>query len=122
MKVRPPKEFSELTPASQKRVENYWREQYAQLLENNMRIMLDLYMKMVCVTLHDKLGMGEEELMLFLGHHRELFTEQVKMVRSDEQLEYLDRRMAEIFKTNGFPQGFFDKMLGEREIEAEGTN
>ncbi len=116
MKVRPPKEFSELTPASQKRVENYWREQYAQLLENNMRIMLDLYMKMVCVTLHDKLGLGEEELMLFLGHHRELFAEQVKMVRSEEQLEYLDRRMAEIFKTNGFPQGFFDKMLGEREI------
>lgn len=110
-KVR--KEWEQLTPASQKRVEQYWISKYSELLERNMRIMLDLYMKMVCVTLHDKLDMEEDELMLFLGHHRELFREQVKMVHSDEQIEYLDRRMAEIFPKNGFPQGFFDKMLGE---------
>ena len=107
------KEWEQLTPASQKRVEQYWISKYSELLERNMRIMLDLYMKMVCVTLHDKLDMEEDELMLFLGHHRELFREQVKMVHSDEQIEYLDRRMAEIFPKNGFPQGFFDKMLGE---------
>ena len=111
MKVRIPKELSELTPGAQRRVEEYWLKHYSDLLEGNMRVMLDLYIKMVCLTLHDKLGMGEEELMLFLGHHRELFREQVKMVRSDEQIEYLDGRMAEIFKTNGFPKGFFDKMF-----------
>jgi hypothetical protein len=110
-KVR--KEWEQLTPASQKRVEQYWIKKYSELLERNMRIMLDLYMKMVCVTLHDKCDMTEEELYLFLGHHKELFREQVMMVRSDEQIDYLDRRMAEIFKGNGFPQGFFDKMLGE---------
>lgn len=114
MDVRIPKEWGQLTPASQRRINDYWSGLYGELLEKNMRIMLDLYMKMVCVTLHDKLGLGEEELMLFLGHHRELFREQVKMVHSDEQIEYLDRRMAEIFPKNGFPQGFFDKMLGER--------
>ena len=109
-KVR--KDWEQMTPASQRRVEQYWISKYSELLEKNMRIMLDLYMKMVCVTLHDKLSLSEEELMLFLGHHRELFREQVKMVRSDEQIEYLDARMAEIFKKNGFPKGFFDRMLG----------
>ena len=113
MQARVPKEWGELSPGARRRVEEYWLSHYTELLEKNMRIMLDLYMKMVCVTLHDKLGLSEEELMLFLGHHRELFREQMKMVRSDEQIEYLDRRMAEIFKKNGFPKGFFDKMLGE---------
>lgn len=117
MDARIPKEWEQLTPASQRRVEQYWISKYSELLEKNMRIMFDLYMKMVCVTLHDKLWLGEEELMLFLGHHRELFREQIKMVRSDEQIEYLDRRMAEIFPKNGFPQGFFDKMLGGIENE-----
>ena len=113
MNVKPPKEWSELSQGAKKRVDDYWRLQYSDLLKRNMRIMLDLYMKMVCVTLHDKLGLEEEELMLFLGNHKELFREQMKMVKSDEQIEYLDRRMAEIFPKNGFPKGFFDKMLGE---------
>lgn len=113
MNVRKPKEWSELSKGAQARIEEYWINNYTELLEKNMRIMLDLYMKMTCVTLHDKLGLGEEELMLFLGHHKDLFREQLKLVRSDEQIEYLERRMAEIFSTCGFPQHFFDKMLGE---------
>ena len=63
MDARIPKEWEQLTPASKKRVEQYWIKKYSQLLERNMRIMLDLYMKMVCVTLHDKLSMEEDELM-----------------------------------------------------------
>lgn len=113
MDARIPKEWGELSRGAQKRIDDYWVGRYSELLEKNMRIMLDLYMKMVCVTLHDKLGLEEEELMLFLGNHKELFREQMKMVKSDEQIEYLDRRMAEIFPKNGFPKGFFDRMLGE---------
>lgn len=115
MQARVLKEWEQLTPASKKKIEEYWLGKYSALLERNMRIMLDLYMKMVCVTLHDKLDMEEDELMLFLGHHKELFREQVKMVHSDEQIDYLDRRMAEIFPKNGFPKDFFDKMLGDVE-------
>lgn len=113
MQARVLKEWEQLTPASKKKIEEYWLGKYSALLERNMRIMLDLYMKMVCVTLHDKCDMTEEELYLFLGHHKDLFREQIMMVRSDEQIDYLNKRMEEIFKCNGFPKGFFDKMLGE---------
>lgn len=109
MKVRIPKEYSELSGSAQRRILEYTQECY----NKDIRIILDLYMKMMCVTLHDNfLGWDEEQLTLLLGHHRALFFDQKKKVAAGEQLEYLNKRMAEIFPKNGFPQGFFDKMLG----------
>ena len=81
--------------------------------------MLDLYIKMVCVTLHDAFGFGEKRLTYFLGSHKRLFYRQRRMVADGTQIEYLNRRMAEIFRKDGFPQDFFDSMLGEVEIEKE---
>lgn len=80
--------------------------------------MLDLYIKMVCLTLHDAFGFGEKRLTLFLGNHGRLFREQSWKVQDGSQVEYLNERMAKIFKKNGFPQSFFDKMLGPVEMEA----
>ena len=85
--------------------------------QKDARIMLDLYIKMVCVTLHDAFGFGERRLIRFLGNHRRLFDRQMRMVKAGTQLEWLDKRMAEIFHKDGFPQEFFDKMLGPVEVE-----
>ena len=123
---RPPKEIKDLKPGEARRIEeyydNFYRNEYTKALERDGRIMLDLYMKMTCVTMYDKCGMTEEEIYLFLGHHRELFRDQINKVRSGEQVDYLNRRMEEIFKTKGFPQGFFDKMLGSVETAAQERN
>ena len=117
MKVRLPKEYNNLTPGQQRRIDDYFRDAAQRTVERDGRIMLDLYMKMVCLTLHDMFGWGEKRLTLFLGHHRALFFDQQKKVHSGEQIEYLNNRMAAIFKKNGFPQGFFDKMLGKCETK-----
>lgn len=117
MNVRPPKEYASLTAAQRKRIEEYARSVAQECVEKDGRIMLDLYIKMMCVTMHDAFGWGEKRLTLLLGHHRALFFEQQQKVKNGEQLEYLNRRMNEIFRRNGFPQGFFDKMLGEVETE-----
>lgn len=71
------------------------------------------------MTLHDAFGFGEKRLTYFLGNHKRLFYRQKRMVQDGTQLEYLDKRMAEIFRKNGFPQEFFDKMLGEVEAPTE---
>ena len=123
---RPPKEIKDLKPGEARRIEeyydNFYRNEYTKALERDGRIMLDLYMKMTCVTMYDKMGYTEDEIYMFLGHHRELFHDQVKRVRSGEQVDYLNRRMEEIFKTRGFPQGFFDKMLGSVETAEQERN
>lgn len=127
MDVRPPKEYKDLSPAQRKRIEDYCRrvafQAARETTERDARIMLDIYTKFTCLLLHEVFGFGEKRLTLFLGNHRQLFFEQEKKVKNGTQLEYLDGEMAKIFRKNGFPQNFFDKMLGPVESEeSEGKN
>jgi hypothetical protein len=118
-----PKAWRDLSQAQRDRIEKYCRdvalEAARETTERDGRIMLDIYIKMVCLTLHDAFGFGEKRLTMFLGNHRRLFHRQRKMVQNGTQLEYLDKRMTEIFKKNGFPQEFFDEMLGAVETPTE---
>lgn len=123
MRANIPKAWGSLSRAQKDQIEEYCRavalEAARETTERDARIILDIYIKMVCLTLHDAFGFGEKRLMMFLGNHRGLFRRQSRMVQDGTQLEYLDKRMAEIFKTSGFPQKFFDDMLGEVETPTE---
>lgn len=116
MKANIPRAWQNLPPAQKKSIEEYCqrvaREAAIETTQKDARIMLDLYIKMVCVTLHDAFGFGEKRLTMFIGNHRRLFKRQCRMVHDNTQIEYLNQRMEEIFKKNGFPQQFFDDMLG----------
>jgi hypothetical protein len=113
MKARMSKPWERLPQSQKEVIAGEMQKLLMKQEEKDMRIMLDLYIKMACVTLHDAFGFGEKRLNMFLGNHKRLFHRQSKMVKDGTQVEYLNRRMAEIFKKNGFPQGFFDNMLGE---------
>ena len=52
----------------------------------------------------------------FIGNHKRVFARQNKLVTRGEQIGYLNTRMAEIFKKDGFPQQFIDDIVGEVEI------
>lgn len=120
MKVRPPKEYHELSKRAQKRVEDYIVEAATEAAlkqeEHDCRLILDIYMKMVCCVLHDAFGFGEKRLNYFIGNHKRLITRQNRLVEKGVQLEYLNKRMDEIFKKNGFPQEFIDNIIGEVEL------
>lgn len=119
MNVRTPKAWESLPPAQRKKIEEHARNVAREQLEKDGRIMLDLYIKMVCVTLHDAFGFGEKRLNCFLGNHKRLFHDQQKKVKNNTQLDYLNERLTKIFRKNGFPQDLFDKMLGPVEVETE---
>ena len=116
-----PKSFGELKRSEQDKLIEYFKgiafRAAEEQLGKEMRIVFDSYIKMVCITLHDAMGMTEDDLIIFLGNHRRLFAKQVRMVREDTQIEYLNGRMTEIFEKSGFPQEFFDRMLGNGEDE-----
>lgn len=117
MKARIPKAYRDLTPKAKQQLQDYVVEIATEAAkkqeENDCRIILDIYMKMVCCVLHDAFGFGEERLTLFIGNHKRLFARQSRLVDKGEQQEYLNKRMSEIFKKNGFPQEFMDSLLGE---------
>ena len=112
MKANVPRSFRSLSSGSRKQIVEYAQDVAREQTEHDMRIVLDLYIKMVCVTLHDAFGFGEKRLTYFLGSHKRMFYRQRRMVSDGTQIEYLDRRMKEIFRKDGFPQDFFDSMLG----------
>lgn len=115
MKAKLPKAWERLPKSQKEAIADYMKEIVVYQNEKDGRVILDLYIKMVCITLHDAFGFGEKRLTMFLGNHKRLFYRQHKMVMNGTQLDYLNERMAQIFKKNGFPQGFFDNMLGEVE-------
>ena len=117
MKARLPKAWESLPPAQRNAIVEHARNVAREQTEKDARIMLDLYIKMVCKTLHDVFGLGEKRLYLFLGHHQRLFKQQAKMVQDGTQLDYLNDEMAKIFRKSGFPEKFFDSMLGPVEKE-----
>lgn len=112
MNVRVPKAFKTMTPAQQKSIIDMSRNLANEQLEKDGRIVLDLYIKMVCITLHEVFGFGEKRLLLFLGNHKSLFFEQAKKVKDGSQIDYINGELKKIFRKSGFPQNFFEKFLG----------
>ena len=120
MKARVPKAYRDLTPTAKKQLQDYVVEIATEAAkkqeEHDCRVILDLYMKMVCCVLHDAFGFGEKRLTLFIANHKRLFIRQSRLVTKGEQIEYLNKRMDEIFSKDGFPQEFLDKLLGNIEL------
>ena len=123
MKVKIPKSYKQLSHNDQQDLKKFTQEVALEaaemMLEKDSRVILDIYMKMACLVLHDAFGFGEKRLSMFIGNHKRLFVRQAKLVARGEQLEYLNKRMAEIFKKGGFPQKFIDDLLGEVDVRVE---
>jgi hypothetical protein len=123
MKAKVPKSYKQLSHTDQQDLKKFTQdvalEAAEAMLERNSRIMLDIYMKMVCVMLHDAYGFGEKRLRIFLAGHKRVFARQFRLVERGEQLQYLNKRMDEIFKKDGFPQKFVDDLLGEVDVEVK---
>lgn len=121
MKARIPKAYQDLSPRQKEQLKDYIVEVATEAAkkqeEHDCRIILDLYMKMVCCVLHDAFGFGEERLTLFIGNHKRLFVRQSRLVDKGEQQEYLNQRMSEIFKKNGYPQDFIDSLFEDIELK-----
>lgn len=123
MKVKIPKSYKQLSHTEQQDLKKFTQEVALEaaemMLEKDSRVMLDIYMKMACLVLHDAFGFGEKRLTMFIGNHKRLFHRQAKLVQRGEQLQYLNDRMAQIFRKDGFPQKFIDDLLGEVEVRTE---
>lgn len=120
MKARIPREYESLNPAQKERLKQYCIDVATQAAlkqeEHDCRVILETYIKMVCCVLHDAFGFGEKRLTYFIGNHRRLFDRQNKLVTKGQQMEYLNKRMGEIFKKDGFPQDFLEGLIGKIEI------
>ena len=112
-----PKAWEELSQKDKDRIID-WQKQIAlqaaeDQLNRDLKSVIIRYLKMFCIILHDTDGQGERKLTrLIWAHKRTLFFKR-KSIIAGEQDEYLDSRIKEIFRKDGFPQAFLDELLGE---------
>jgi hypothetical protein len=120
MKARIPREYESLNPAQKERLKQYCIDVAAEAAlkqeEHDCRVILDLYMKQACCILHDAFGFGEKRLTYFIANHKRMFDRQNRLVVKGGQTKYLNARMAEIFKKEGFPQEFLDGLIERIDI------
>ena len=113
MKARAPRQWESLSKGDKKIITDYCLSVLQEQQDKDMRIILELFIKMMCTLLHDTRGFGEKRLTIFIGDIQILFREQQKLVSKGKQLEFLNKRMSEIFVRGGFPQSFVDNLLGK---------
>ena len=115
-----PREYHELTKSGQKHIEDYIVEIATEAAkkqeEKDIRVVLELYIKMICYMLHDTERFGKKRLTRFLYNHKRMFKGQNRLVTRGEQLDYLNKRMDEIFGKDGFPSYIIDSILAEVEL------
>lgn len=115
MKAIIPRGFKRLKPSDQKKLMDLAEAQ----VSKNCTIMLDIYLKMSCMVLHEAFGFGEERLNRYLGNYRRLFRKHAKLVKNGEQIEFIDSKMRKIFRKKGYPDEFFKTMIEGWDINTE---
>jgi hypothetical protein len=117
---KPPKPYEKLPQYQRDIINDYIKEVATEAAlkqeEKDIRVVLDLYIKMICYMLHDSEGFGKKRLTRFLQNHKHMFKGQNRLVTRGEQLDYLNKRMEEIFGKDGFPHHIIDSIIGEVEI------
>lgn len=112
MKVRIPKGWEHLPKSQKKAIEDYCTKVCLDSYNNDIALVLDTYLKMACIVLHDNFGFGEARLRQFIASHRMMFRMNMRWVKEHTQDENLNKRLSEIFKKNGYPKAAFDDITG----------
>ena len=117
---KPPKPYERLPYSQQEQIKEYATEIGIEIAKQRetayCRQVIELILKLDCISLHDSEGFGKHKLTRFLGNHKRVFNYHNRLVERGEQEEYLDRRMNEIFGEGGFPKDFVDNLLSQVEL------
>ena len=92
MNARVPKEWNELSKSAQRKLAEFCISLINEQEGKDMRIVLELIIKMICCLLYDTEGFDETKLFLFVGNFKMVFNEQQKLVSKGEQRKYDKQR------------------------------
>lgn len=112
MNVRIPKAWDSLPKRQKELIEDYCKTVCLDSYNDDIALVLDTYIKMACIILHDNFGFGERRLNRFIGAHRMMFRHNLKWVKAHSQDKNLNERLKGIFKVNGYPKAAFDDIMG----------
>lgn len=113
MKAITPKSYLSLPKHEKKAIDNLVESEINRILEEEEVILFTQYTKMLCIVLHDYFGFGEDRLYRVIANFRMLHRKFRKVKTASEVNSALDKEMERIFKKNGFPQDYVEKLQRE---------
>ena len=69
-----------------------------------------IWLQMACIVLHKNFGFGKKRCLLFLANWREMYRINSKIEGRTEQEEFLASEMEKIFRKEGYPKEYIDKL------------
>ena len=102
-----PRSWNQLPKSEQQKIVNVFED----YVDQQMVIVIDALLKMVCSSLHDGFGFGEERLTQHLEDICATCEKHSKFVKEGTQSEVLDEEMRKIFRRRGYPDKFFRSMI-----------
>lgn len=113
----PRKEKDKITEVCEEWMKATMTKNMMELMERQMKVILDIYIKISCKVLHDSSGYGESRLMCYIGNYYHVFEKLFDLVKKGEPIEYLDEEMRKIFKKSGYPDEFFKSLFHDWDID-----
>lgn len=101
MKANVQRTLNRLTPSERARIET---EIYDRL-DNELCTAQFIWIKMGCCVLAD-MGLSADEIILWIGGWKRLYRANSRFKDADEQTNFLNNRLNEIFGECGFPEEF----------------
>lgn len=110
MKVRLPKAYLDLSRRDKDIIDEVCRAEIEERLNKEYAKLQRIWLKFACIVLNKGFGFGRKRCLLWLANWREAYRLNSRMESSEEQKEYLDEELDRIFKKDGYPEEFVDKL------------
>ena len=110
MKVRVPKSYKSLSQHDKDIISQVMDEEIEDRVNRHFAELQKIWLKFACIVLHRFFGFGKKRCLLFLANWREIYRYNSKLKDRDEQTAYLTAEMDSIFRKDGYPTEYVDKL------------
>ena len=110
MNVRMHKSFLNLPPSEKEIINREMTKEVQKQLCHEEAELQKTWLKFACLVLNKNFGFGKQRCLMFLANWREMYRINNQLKTKEEQLEYLNAELAQIFGEEGYPTAFIDKL------------
>lgn len=110
MKARVPKSFNRLPKHEREMINQMMTDEVVKQVLHEEAELQKIWLQFACIVLNKYFGFGKKRLLIFLGNWREMYRLNSKIDGKAEQEEFLNAEINRIFKKDGYPYKYIDKL------------
>lgn len=110
MKAKVPKSFHQLPKREREKINEAMTEEVVKQVLHEEAELQKIWLQFACIVLNKYFGFGRKRLLIFLGNWREMYRLNSKIDGKEEQDEFLKSELDRIFKKEGYPYKYIDKL------------